>query len=73
MSDLLTPDEVQQVTGCTQAAKQCEVLRNSGVRYIRRADGRPVLTWTAINNTLSPQASLQSPEGDGFNIEGLNH
>ncbi len=71
MSDLMTPEDVKDVTGYAQAAQQCQALRDSGVRYVRRQDGRPSLTWTVFNNSLSPQAGKQEAGGDGFNLGAL--
>jgi len=70
-NDLVTPDEMIQITGCKLAVKQCDILRDSGVRYIKRHDGRPMVTWTAINNTLSPLAAAQNAGGDGFDLGAL--
>lgn len=70
MNDLLTPSDIAELTGCIKPQKQCAILRDAGVRFIRRNDGRPSVTWTSINNTLSPFVAANDA-GDGFNLEAL--
>lgn len=73
MSDLLSQEDLEDVTGCKMPKKQCEVLAQNGIKYIKRIDGKPVVTWTAINNNLSSMlAANQTPEGDGFNLEAIS-
>jgi len=62
MNDLLTRADMVDLTGCNQKEKQCQVLRDSGVRFIRRGDGWPILTITSLNNSLSPVSASQDSE-----------
>lgn len=59
MSDnLISPQEMKELTGASVAAKQCEVLRKNGLRFTLRADGRPALSWESYNrqtaNVVAP-------------------
>ncbi len=62
MNDLLTRTDMIELTGAAQKEAQCTVLRNSGVRFIIRHDGWPILTATALNNSLSPVSASQDNE-----------
>lgn len=57
MSNLITAQEMEEITGAKVGAKQCDVLRQNGIRFTKRADGRPSLSWEAYNRQLSAQAS----------------
>ncbi|MEH0874611.1 DUF4224 domain-containing protein [Pectobacterium cacticida] len=53
MSDLLSDDELIELTGYKYPSKQCEALARAGISFITRRDGRPSVTWSALNATLS--------------------
>lgn len=57
MSQLLTPEEIQELTKAKQVAVQARILEQSGIYYIRRADGSIVTTWHHVNNPCRKQAS----------------
>ena len=72
MIDLLSRKDLTDLTGAFQKEKQCEVLQNAGIRFIRRADGWPILTKTALDNSLSPHINKDiDNKGTGFNIDAL--
>lgn len=46
MTQLLTDDELLELTGCVRQSEQCKVLDEAEIFYIRRrVDGRPRTTW----------------------------
>ncbi|WP_425294637.1 DUF4224 domain-containing protein [Kosakonia calanthes] len=56
---------------CQFPSKQCEALARSGISFVRRRDGRPRVTWTHVNATLSgarePAASMdEQPNFDAI-------
>lgn len=51
--NLITHADFVELTGAIQPAKQCEVLRQNGIKFTIRADGKPSLTWEAYNRQLS--------------------
>lgn len=53
MSNLISKEEMVDLTGAVQGAKQCEVLRENGLRFTRRADGSPSLSWEAYNRQIA--------------------
>lgn len=59
-NDLLTDEELIELTGYQFPSKQCEALKRSGISFVKRRDGRPRVTWTHVNAALSGQR-LESP------------
>lgn len=57
-NDLLSDDELIELTGYKYPSKQIGVLRRSGISFIIRRDGRPRVTWTHVNNALN---GIQTP------------
>lgn len=45
---LLTPDQLELLTGYKRPSAQVRALRRMGVRYLLRPDGRPVVDDSAI-------------------------
>jgi hypothetical protein len=45
---LLTPDQLEILTGYRRPSAQVRALRRMGVRYLLRPDGRPVVDDSAI-------------------------
>ena len=54
---ILTPADLEHLTGAKRAATQRRVLDNAGIRYVRRLDGSPALTWEAVNAVLAANPS----------------
>ena len=53
MSDLIEKEKWFEITGEKMPEKQCEILRQSGVRFVKRSDGRPSLSWEAYNRQMA--------------------
>lgn len=53
MSGLLTEADLIELTGVEQPAAQLRVLRDHGLHPIVRRDGRPRVTWTAIDAVIT--------------------
>lgn len=69
MAQLLTDDEVQSITGYERSKEQIRVLRNNGVRFIERGDGKPAVTWEMVNSVGI--TNTPTIDEDGFNLDGL--
>jgi hypothetical protein len=71
MSAFLTVTDVEHLTGAKRAAFQRRVLDKAGIRYVKRLDGSPALTWEAVNAVL---AGNQPVTGDDEqpNLDFLN-
>lgn len=50
MNQILTDDDIEQLTGAKQPAKQSDVLMQHGIYFIRRQDGKIVTTWHHVNH-----------------------
>lgn len=62
MSDLLSDEELIELTGYKYPSKQCEALARAGISFITRRDGRPSVTWSALNATLSGVSAKAVPD-----------
>ncbi|UFT92864.1 DUF4224 domain-containing protein [Pectobacterium carotovorum] len=71
-NDLLTNDELVELTGYKYASKQCDALRRSGISFIVRKDGRPRVTWSHVNAVLNGKPAAALVDNDaGINFEGI--
>jgi len=52
-SDIISDDDIEMLTGYKIATKQCEVLRDAGIFFITRRDGRPRTTWRHFNDPIA--------------------
>ncbi|WP_208952472.1 DUF4224 domain-containing protein [Rahnella sp. ChDrAdgB13] len=52
-SDIISDADIEVLTGYKIPTKQCEVLREAGIFFITRRDGRPRTTWQHFNDPLS--------------------
>lgn len=52
MSELLTDDDISELTGYTAPAKQREALDRMGVFFYIRTDGKPRTTWHHVNHPV---------------------
>ncbi|TVP11756.1 DUF4224 domain-containing protein [Shewanella sp. KCT] len=48
-SEMLTEQQLVELTGYTKASAQIRQLKLQGIHYHLRGDGKPVVTWTAVN------------------------
>ncbi|WP_221794598.1 DUF4224 domain-containing protein [Oceanobacter mangrovi] len=70
MSEFLTDEDLIQLTGCVQRAKQIEVLKHNRIRYFERFDGKPVVAKEAIAYAVRGEAPGTDFD-DGFNLDAL--
>ncbi|MDC9615931.1 DUF4224 domain-containing protein [Xenorhabdus khoisanae] len=50
--DIITDEEMEELTGYQIPSKQCEVLAKHGIFFITRQDNKPRTTWTHFNNPM---------------------
>ena len=68
-SKLLSEDDVAEITGFKIKSKQIEALKNLGIRFFKRNDGRPIVPSSAVDAALGLLAQEPSyQEDDGFNL-----
>ena len=70
MSELLTPSEIIELTGAKRGHTQCKALRAAGIKFAPRIDGKPAVTWTAVNTVLAANTA-SSAANDGFNLKAI--
>lgn len=51
-NDLLSDNDLIEMTGYKYPSKQCEALQRAGISFVKRRDGRPRVTWTHVNAAL---------------------
>ncbi|MGZ5026093.1 MAG: DUF4224 domain-containing protein [Methylobacter sp.] len=61
-NNILTPEELIELTGSRAAKRQIEVLAKHGIKFITRSDGKIRTTWTAVNTVLSQQHKKEEQE-----------
>lgn len=69
-SRILTADELYELTGYRLPSRQCRALAESGLRYIKRRDGRPAVTWDAIH-AHQLGIRVEKDEGESPNLAFL--
>lgn len=70
-NDLLTDDELMELTGYRFPSKQCEALSRSGISFVKRRDGRPRVTWTHVNAALSGIRHTQPVDEETPNFDAI--
>lgn len=50
MAELLTDEDLRQITGATQVSKQKKILLEHGIFFINKLDGSIVTTWHHVNH-----------------------
>ncbi|MDP5208247.1 DUF4224 domain-containing protein [Microbulbifer sp. 2205BS26-8] len=71
MNEILTETQLRRLTGAQSPDAQKRVLKDNQIPYVRRKDGKPVVTWEMVNQSQltyknrfnSKGASLQLPPG----------
>jgi len=65
-NDVISDGDLETLTGYKIASKQCETLRNAGIFFLIRRDGRPRTTWQHFNDPLAfrnklPESTKKEP------------
>lgn len=50
--DIISREEMIELTGTSLKSRQCETLRKAGIFFIQRADGHPKTTWGHFTNPI---------------------
>lgn len=50
--DIITREEMIELTGTPFKSKQCDALRRAGIFFMERADGHPKTTWGHFMNPI---------------------
>lgn len=52
MSEIVSDTDLNELCGLERPTAQARWLRDNRIAFLRRADGRPRTTWTAVNRAL---------------------
>lgn len=66
MSNIVTPKELEELTGFKRPAEQANCLRVHKIFYIEGKDGQIRTTWHHVNHPLALNIS------NGINLEALD-
>jgi len=50
MNQLMSDADVATVTGFSSVSKQCELLADHGIHYVKDRNGCPHVTWYSFNH-----------------------
>lgn len=70
-NDIISDPDIEMLTGYKIPSKQCESLREAGIFFITRRDGRPRTTWEHFNNPLSHRQKKAESDGPQPNFGAL--
>ncbi|HEN5230868.1 TPA: DUF4224 domain-containing protein [Klebsiella pneumoniae] len=59
--DIITREEMIELTGTPLKSKQCEALRRAGIFFMERADGHPKTTWGHFLNPIKYRNQQEKP------------
>jgi len=65
MRDLLTVQDLEQITGAKQTEKQAEILAKSGFFYWRRLDNSIGICWHHVHH---PKQSIANPVEPDYSL-----
>lgn len=71
-NDIISDLDIEILTGYKIPSKQCESLREAGIFFITRRDGRPRTTWEHFNNPLSHRQKQVESDGPQPNFGALD-
>jgi Domain of unknown function (DUF4224) len=61
-TNLLSPNDLIELTGSKNPGKQIEVLARHGIKFVTRTDGKIRTTWQAVDTVLSQKAKAVDQE-----------
>ncbi|ETS31116.1 hypothetical protein BB987_09400 [Photorhabdus temperata] len=65
---IISDTDIAELTGYKIPSKQCKALKEAGIFFVIRRDGKPKTTWEHFNNPLSQRVRdySQSPQEPNF-------
>lgn len=70
--DIITKEEIIELTGHHYKTKQCESLHRSGIFSILRPDGHPKTTWGHFLNPVTLRGKQVELAKEEPNFEAMN-
>ncbi|RYM51263.1 DUF4224 domain-containing protein [Serratia proteamaculans] len=71
-NEIISDSDIERITGYKIASKQCEALKNAGIFFITRRDGKPSTTWGHFNYPVSLRQSQLVETGIQPNFGALD-
>jgi hypothetical protein len=69
MNELMSEAEVAQITGYDMLSKQCQVLTDHGVFFVKDRNGCPHVTWYCFNHPTHLRFNNGQAHNDGYDSE----
>lgn len=67
----LTSEDLYHLTGYRRPSLQCKALKESGVFFIPRKDGRPGTTWEHVSNPIGLRTTPINSEEEEPNFKDM--
>ena len=61
MTELLSEEDIVELTGTVQSKKQANILDSHGIYYIKKMDKTITTTWHHVNHPYSGESSASEP------------
>ncbi|PHM69279.1 DUF4224 domain-containing protein [Xenorhabdus kozodoii] len=71
-TDIISDDDIAELTGYQIPSKQCATLKEAGIFFIVRRDGRPRTTWAHFNNPIAQRVRNYAPVPQEPNFGALD-
>ncbi|XBS69897.1 DUF4224 domain-containing protein [Acerihabitans sp. KWT182] len=59
---LINDEEMIEITGAQYSSRQCQILKDHGIAFVQRLDGRPRTTWYNFNHPLNTRHPQLEPQ-----------
>ncbi|NHB94435.1 DUF4224 domain-containing protein [Photorhabdus cinerea] len=64
---IISDTDIAELTGYKIPSKQCEALKEAGIFFVIRRDGKPRTTWEHFNNPLTQRIrNIPPPQEPNF-------
>ncbi|WP_038910908.1 DUF4224 domain-containing protein [Dickeya dadantii] len=71
-NDILSEDDLMELTGYKYASGQIKILTRNGISFIPNKDGHPRTTWAHVNAVLNGTPAPELEDDDaGINFDGI--
>ena len=69
-SHFLTDADLEELTGYSRASDQCKALRDHGIVFVQRRDGKPRTTWFNVNHPKDVRMPANDSQPDFGALNG---
>ena len=61
VNDIISDADIEKLTGYKIPSKQCQCLKQAGIFFLVRRDGRPRTTWQHFNDPITHRKAAEIP------------